>query len=141
MEARFSSPIQTGPESHTHSCTVGYWVFPGVKRPGRGADDPPPSNAMVDLYLYPIQGRRILFRSLTGEKRFLSTPKRPDRLLGPTRSPIPWVAVALTLGVWGRNVKLPTHLRVVPRLMSGAVTSTPPFPFLAWKKEGQPHHF
>jgi hypothetical protein len=30
------------------SCTMGTGSFPGVKRPGRGADHPPPSSAEVE---------------------------------------------------------------------------------------------
>ena len=42
--ARFSAPVQTGPEAHPASCTMGTGSFPGVKRPGRGADPPPLSS-------------------------------------------------------------------------------------------------
>jgi len=38
--ARF--PVQTGPGSHPNSYTMGTGSFPGVKRPGRGVDHPPP---------------------------------------------------------------------------------------------------
>jgi hypothetical protein len=31
----------TGPGAHPASCTMGTGYFPGVKRPGRGADHPP----------------------------------------------------------------------------------------------------
>ena len=40
--ARFSGPVQTGPGAYPASCTMGTGSFPGVKRPGRGADHPPP---------------------------------------------------------------------------------------------------
>jgi hypothetical protein len=40
--ARFSAPFQTGPGTHPASYTMGTGSFPGVKRPGRGADHPPP---------------------------------------------------------------------------------------------------
>jgi len=40
-EARFSAPVQTGPEAHPASCTMGTGSFQGVKRPGRGTDHPP----------------------------------------------------------------------------------------------------
>jgi len=33
--ARFSTPVQTGPEAHTASCTMGTRSFPGVKN-GQG---------------------------------------------------------------------------------------------------------
>jgi hypothetical protein len=46
-EARFFAHVQTGPEAHPASCTMGTGSFPRVKRPGRGADHPPPSSAEV----------------------------------------------------------------------------------------------
>jgi hypothetical protein len=53
---RFSAPIQTGPGAYPASCTMCTGSFPGVKRPGRGVDHPPPSSAKVkervELYLY-----------------------------------------------------------------------------------------
>ena len=53
--ARLSAPVQTGPEAHPASCTMGTGSFPGEKRPGRGADHPPPSKCRgqerVGLYL------------------------------------------------------------------------------------------
>ena len=39
--ARFSAPVQTGPGAQPASCTVGTESFPGIKRPGRGADPHP----------------------------------------------------------------------------------------------------
>jgi len=58
--ARFSAPVQTGPGAHPASYTMGTESFPGVKRPGRGVDHPPPSNAevkeRVELYLYSPSG-------------------------------------------------------------------------------------
>jgi len=59
--ARFSAPVQTGPEAHPASCTMGNRVFPGGKlRPGRDADPSPLSSAevknRVELYLYSPQG-------------------------------------------------------------------------------------
>jgi len=54
--ARFSSPVQTGSEAHPASYTMGTASFPGLKRPGRGVDHPPPSSAevkeTVQLYFY-----------------------------------------------------------------------------------------
>ena len=44
---RFSAPVQTGPGAHPASHTTGTGSFPGVKRPGRGVDHPPPSSAEV----------------------------------------------------------------------------------------------
>ena len=46
-EARFSAPVQTGPEAYPASCTMGTGSFPGVKRPGRGANHPPHLSAEV----------------------------------------------------------------------------------------------
>jgi hypothetical protein len=44
---RFSTTVQTGPEAHPASYTMGTGSFPGVKQPGHGADHPPPSSAEV----------------------------------------------------------------------------------------------
>jgi hypothetical protein len=45
-----------GPGAHPASYTMGTGSFPGVKRPGRDVDHPPPSSARVkervELYLY-----------------------------------------------------------------------------------------
>jgi hypothetical protein len=47
----------TGPGAQPVSYTMGTGSFPGVKRPGRGAEHPIPSNAevegRVELYIYP----------------------------------------------------------------------------------------
>jgi len=55
--ARFSAPGQTGPGAYPASYTMGTGSFPGVKRPERDVDHPPPSSAgvkeRVELYLYP----------------------------------------------------------------------------------------
>jgi hypothetical protein len=40
--ARFSAPVQTDPEAHPASCTMGTGSFPGVKRPGCDADPSSP---------------------------------------------------------------------------------------------------
>jgi len=52
----FFAPVQTSRGAHPASYTVGIGSFPGVKRPGRGVDYPPPSSATVkekvELYLY-----------------------------------------------------------------------------------------
>jgi len=40
-EARFSTPVKTGPGAHPASYTRGTGSFPGEKRPGRGVDHPP----------------------------------------------------------------------------------------------------
>ena len=42
--ARFFAPVQTGPETHPASCTMGTG---GKVRPGRDADPSPPSTAEV----------------------------------------------------------------------------------------------
>lgn len=48
-------PVQTGSEAQPASCSMGPRSFPGLKRQGRGADDPPPSSAVtasgLELYL------------------------------------------------------------------------------------------
>jgi len=59
-EARFSAPVQTGPEAQPASCTMGTGFFPEVKS-GRGVTlTPPPSSAVgherVELYLYSPYG-------------------------------------------------------------------------------------
>ena len=46
-EARFSSPVQTGPGAHPASYIMGTGYFPGVKWSGRGVDHPPTSGAEV----------------------------------------------------------------------------------------------
>jgi len=45
--SRFSAPVQTGPAAHPGSYTKGTGYFPGLKRPERGVDHPPPSSAKV----------------------------------------------------------------------------------------------
>jgi hypothetical protein len=45
VEVRFYAPVQTGPGAHPASYSMGTWSFPGVKRPGRGVDYPPPYKA------------------------------------------------------------------------------------------------
>jgi hypothetical protein len=46
--ARFFAYVQTGPEAHPASCKMGTGSFPGVKRPGCGADHPPPPSAEIE---------------------------------------------------------------------------------------------
>jgi hypothetical protein len=46
--ARLFAHVQTDPGAHPASCTMGTGYFPGVKRPGRGADHPPPPSAEVE---------------------------------------------------------------------------------------------
>jgi len=47
VEARFSTPFQTGPGAYPASYTMGTGSLPGVKWLGRGADHPPLSKAEV----------------------------------------------------------------------------------------------
>jgi hypothetical protein len=67
-----SAPVQTGTGAYPASCTMGTGSFPGIKRPRRGVDHPPPSSAevkeIVELYLYspsgpswPVLGRTLPF--------------------------------------------------------------------------------
>ena len=54
--AKFSALVQNGLGAHPASYIMGTGVsFPGVKRPGRGVDNPPPSSAevkeRVELYI------------------------------------------------------------------------------------------
>ena len=44
---RFSAPVQTGSEIHPACHTMGTGTSPGVKRPGRSVEHPPPSSAEV----------------------------------------------------------------------------------------------
>ena len=70
-EARFFAPVQTGPGAYPASCTMGTGSFPGVQRPGRGADHPPPSKCRsherVGLYLYSPSGPQwsVVWRAFT----------------------------------------------------------------------------
>jgi hypothetical protein len=54
--ARFFSSVQTGLGNHAASYKMSTGSFPGVKRPGRGVNHPPPSSAevkeRVEIYLY-----------------------------------------------------------------------------------------
>ena len=66
VKATFSAPVQTetgGP--HPASYTKGTGSFPGVKRPVRDIDYPPPPTTMVlerlELYIYPSLGLPGLF--------------------------------------------------------------------------------
>jgi hypothetical protein len=56
VRARFFAPVQTGPEAHPASCTMGTGSFPGA-RCGRGVTLTPhpflvPRSYRVELYLY-----------------------------------------------------------------------------------------
>jgi hypothetical protein len=46
--ARFFARVQTGPGAHPAPCTMGTGSFLGVKRPGRGADNPPSPSVEVE---------------------------------------------------------------------------------------------
>ena len=54
--AKIFAPVHTGPGAHPASYTMGTDYLPGVKRPGRGVDNPHPSSAAVkrrvELYFY-----------------------------------------------------------------------------------------
>jgi hypothetical protein len=68
VEERFSAPVQIGSEAHPAPITIGTGFFPGVKRPGRCVDHPPPSSAevkeRVDLYLYSPWGAFVAYYSV-----------------------------------------------------------------------------
>ena len=83
--ARISTPVQTGPGAHPASYTMGTGSFSGVKRPGRGVDNPPPSSTevegRVELYVYTPSGFswpvcticfKYLYRILPGSWAFCS---------------------------------------------------------------------
>ena len=88
MVARFSASIQTGLVGHPFSYTMGTGSFPGVKRPGRGVDHPPPSSAEVEgrvhLYIcspsrpsWPVIGRTILYFYLLTRSATVGFPYLP----------------------------------------------------------------
>ena len=62
--ARFSVPVQIGPEVHPAFYKMGTGSFPGVKRRGRGVDHQPASSTevkeRVELYLCSTLGLRCL---------------------------------------------------------------------------------
>jgi len=74
---RFSAPVQPGPGAHPASYTMGTGSSLGVKRPGRGVDHPPQSNAeikeIVELYVYPSLDLRGLFWGEYGAAEFASS--------------------------------------------------------------------
>jgi hypothetical protein len=64
---QFFAHVQTGPGAHPASCTMGAGSFPGVKRPGRGADHPSPCSAEVTKgYSYTSIHPLGQFRPVTG---------------------------------------------------------------------------
>jgi hypothetical protein len=58
----FLKPVQTGPEAHSASCTMGTGSFPGVKQPGRGAYQPcgPQSPVIVRTVLNNQRGCQVI---------------------------------------------------------------------------------
>ena len=60
MAGRFSELVENGPWAQPGPSTKGTESFPGVKRPGRGSNHPPPTYADVkerlELYLYSLSG-------------------------------------------------------------------------------------
>jgi len=58
--ARFSSPVETGPEAHAASYSMGTGSYLGLKRPGRRVDHPPrlaqSLKQRVELYTYSPSG-------------------------------------------------------------------------------------
>ena len=108
--ARFSAPVQTGPGVHPASCTMGTGSFPGIKRPGRGADHPPPSKCRgherVELYLYspsgpswPVIGRTFTF-TLYIYIYIISSLKYPEDDLEVTE-----LHSTLSFFCWPKNVR------------------------------------
>jgi len=68
VEARFSTPVQTGPVTHPSSCKIGIESFPGVKRPERGVDHPPTTSAGVketEIYIYTLSCHYCTFLKRT----------------------------------------------------------------------------
>jgi hypothetical protein len=46
--------LRAGPEAHPPYCTLGTGSFPVLKRPGRGADHPPPSTTNICEWIGPV---------------------------------------------------------------------------------------
>jgi hypothetical protein len=65
LGVRFSAPVQNALGAHPASYTKGTGFFPRIKKPGRGADNPPTSSVevreRVKLYFYPIVSLHGLF--------------------------------------------------------------------------------
>jgi hypothetical protein len=89
--ARFSAPVQTGPGAYPASCTMGTGSFPGIKRPERGVDHPPPSSAKVkervELYLYspsgptwPVLGKTLPYLFLRRRRKQLLNDLKEERI-------------------------------------------------------------
>ena len=78
----FPHPSRPALGAYPASCKMCTGSFPGVKRPGRGADHPPPSKCQghegVELYLYspsgpswPVMGRTFTFTFTYGVYRLV----------------------------------------------------------------------
>ena len=88
VEPRFSSPVQTGPGAQPDSCTVDMrWILTGVKWPGLGINQLPPTNTevkeRVQLTLNPLWAfmvcRRMKFTfTVTVNNKSLSTRQSPE---------------------------------------------------------------
>jgi hypothetical protein len=83
----FPHPSRPAPVAHPASCKMCTGSFPGVKRPGRGVDHPPPSSAgvkeRVELYLYSPSGPSwpVLGRTLPLPLPYPQTQPPPPRPL------------------------------------------------------------
>ena len=59
VEVRFSTCVQNGPGGHPASYTMGTGSFPGVKRPGRGVDQPPPQGSGKSRAIHLLPSRPL----------------------------------------------------------------------------------
>ena len=91
VEARFSTPVQTGPVTHPASCTMGTESFPGVKRQGCGVDHLPPTSARLRKQI------TSLWCVLKKNKVFLFSPATFQNQQVRVASVAP-IAVAVTTG-------------------------------------------
>jgi hypothetical protein len=84
-----------------------------------------------------LQAGRPGFDSWQGQ-RFFSSPPHPDRLWGPPSLP----SIGYR-GLWVKrqDVKLVTHLQLVPRLMRGALPPLPQYAFVVWCVVSHRDHF
>ena len=93
--ARFSAPVQTLPAANLASYIMGTGSSPGVERPGRGVEHPPPSSAKVkervELYLYspsgslwPVLGRTLPLSLPLITKRKVNIRSALRKFLGET---------------------------------------------------------
>ena len=116
--SRFSTPVQTGPEAHPASYTMGTGSFSEVNWPGRGVDHPPhlaprlkkaqsyTSTSLLGLHGL-FQGEIILWAS--GRAGKITTPFSPcfePRIVQPIASSYTDQAVPATKGkLMGWNIK------------------------------------